>query len=371
MDTTKIVLVNGKIYNGDMYYTDYALLLNSGKIEGITVVSEVPVDYVLNDVQQANICPGLIDLQIYGTGTDVFSADRSVEALARIEKSLLFQGCTSFMLTLATNTLEIFKEAIAVFQEAAPRVALGLHLEGPFLNAKKRGAHPEELIISPSPDCINYLLAGDLGAVKMMTVAPEKIDQASLDLLLRKGILLSAGHSDASFQESLIGFEKGIQAVTHLWNAMSPFHHRDTGLPGGTFYQNNVFASIIADGIHVDFQALRTSKALLGNRLFLITDAVGSCDQEPYQHVFQGDHYTLPNGTLSGSALTMLQAIRNCVRQGGIPIDEAIRMATTYPAALIKRSDIGNLNEKSKANVLVFNEGFDVQSVYFEGVKCC
>ncbi|SMG46762.1 N-acetylglucosamine-6-phosphate deacetylase [Sphingobacterium psychroaquaticum] len=363
----KIALVNGQIYNGDDSFIGQALLINGEVIQGIFPKHAIPADYRQIDVQQGVICPGLIDLQIYGTGEDLFSAELTSESLLSIDQQLLKQGCTSYLLTLATNTLAVFKEAIAVYRTSGSPMALGLHLEGPFLNVLKRGAHPAELIVEANVTDINDLLAEAGDAVKMMTVAPELLSDACLTLLLEKGVLLSAGHSAATFDEAIRGFDQGIKATTHLWNAMSGLHHREVGLPGAAFAHMDVMASVIVDGIHVDFEAVRLSKQLLGRRLFLITDAVGACEKGIYQHIKQKDHFTLPNGTLSGSALTMLQAIRNCVEKVHIPMDEAIRMATQYPAELIGRSDIGNLNVGSLANILVFNADYEVQSVYLEG----
>lgn len=367
METKKTALVNGRIFNGDTIFLDHALVMQGDRIHGIFPEYALPENVDRVDMHQANVCAGLIDLQIYGTGKDLFSADLTVECIRRIEKSLLAQGCTSFMLTLATNTLSIFKEGIRAFQEAQPRASLGLHLEGPFLNPAKRGAHPAELILNPTPDHIYDLFSEDSGTVKMMTVAPEIMDDVCIRLLLERGILLSAGHSAASFRQGMQGFSKGIRAATHLWNAMSPLHHRDTGLPGAIFADHNVAVSIIVDGIHVDYEAVKFSKRMLGRRLFLITDAVGACDNGIYQHVFKEDHYVLPDGTLSGSALTLLQAIENSVTKVGIPLDEAIRMATLYPAQVIGRTDIGHLGRDAVANVLVFDEDFQVKTVYFEG----
>lgn len=365
----KIALVNGHIYTGSDSFIGQALLIHGEHIQGIFPRQAVPADYDVVDVDGAIICPGLIDLQIYGTGTDLFSADVQASVVHRIDQQLLAQGCTSYLLTLATNTLTLFKEAIAVFLAARSTVAIGLHLEGPFLNAKKRGAHPEALIVKAQRDDIEQLLAGAEGAVKMMTVAPELLDDDCLALLLDKDILVSAGHSTATLAEAKAGFSKGIKAATHLWNAMSSLHHREPGLPGAIFRDADVRASIVVDGIHVDYEVVRLSKQLLGDRLFLITDAVGACAKEPYQHIRQQDHFTLPDGTLSGSALTLLGAVRNCVEQVGISLDEAIRMATVYPAALIGRTDIGSLHGGATANVLVFNKDFTVKTVYFHGKK--
>ncbi|MDR2284709.1 MAG: N-acetylglucosamine-6-phosphate deacetylase [Sphingobacterium sp.] len=365
----KTALHNGTIYSGYDILQHHALLISDGRIAGIVPENEIPDGFEKIDVAGDNICPGLIDLQIYGAGGDLFSETPSVDALGKIEQELLRQGCTSFYLTLATNTIQVFDEAIRVFKEVSPRVTLGLHLEGPFLNAKKRGAHPEALIVKADLSTLQHLLEGNEDAVGIITVAPELLEQDCFDYLVEKGLLISAGHTDATFQEASEAFDKGIKAATHLWNAMSPLHHRRAGVPGAIFNHKEVCASIVVDGIHVDYEVVKISKAQLGERLFLITDAVTDCDSGIYQHVFNKDHYVLPDGTLSGSALTMLGAIRNCVEKVGVQLDEAIRMATTYPARLIDRADIGHLGEGAKANVLVFDPHFNVKKVYFEGEK--
>src|SRR5690606_28050082 len=173
----------------------------------------------------------------------------------------------------------------------------------------------------------------------------------------------------ATCQEGVDGFEAGIKAATHLWNPMSPFHHRDVGLPGAVFTHPKAVASIIVDGVHVDFAAVKLSKQLMGERLFLITDAVATCNKGIYRHRLEGDHYVLEDGTLSGSALSLLKAVKNCIEKVDISLDEAIRMATLYPTRLIGRDDIGSFRIGAKANILVFNADFEVESVNVEGSR--
>lgn len=362
----KIALHNGTIYSGYDITEHHALLISGNRIIDIVPEEQIPKEFEKIDVEGDNICPGLIDLQVYGARGKLFSEMLNVDAIKYIEEDLLKQGCTSFYLTLATNTIAVFDEAIRAFREASPQVALGLHLEGPFLNVKKRGAHPAELIVKADLPTLHHLLE-DHDVVGIMTVAPELLDEECLRYLLEKRILISAGHTDATFEEASYAFDNGIRAATHLWNAMSPLHHRQAGVPGAIFNHKAVSASIVVDGIHVDYEVVKISKAQLGERLFLITDAVTDCNTGIYRHVFNMDHYELPDGTLSGSALTLLGAIRNCVEKVGIPLDEAIRMATTYPARLVERKDIGHLEGEAKANVLVFDQHYNVKKVYFEG----
>lgn len=365
----KQALINGTIFTGYQQYSQHVLLLDGDRIAGVVSGGEIPSCYHQVDLAGAYVSPGLVDLQIYGAADRLFSQELTVAALQEIEKSLLRQGCTSFNLTLATNTLDVFTQAIEIFREAQPRVALGLHLEGPFLNVEKRGAHPAELVKPVKVELLENLLQDSDEIVNMMTVAPELMNTESLHYLHERGVLVSAGHSNATFQESIRAFNQGIGAATHLWNAMSSLHHRDLGLPGAVMQDERVSASIIVDGIHVSYPTVKLSKALMGERLFLITDAVTTCRKGIYQHAFNGDHFALPDGTLSGSALTMLGAVQNCVEQVGISLEESLRMATLYPARLMKRRDIGNLEAGSLANILAFDQQFKVKSVWFEGDK--
>lgn len=297
----------------------------------------------------------------------MFSASPTPDSLAEISGAILASGTTNYMLTLATNSLDVFHKAIRVAAENPHPTLLGLHLEGPYLNAEKRGAHPAELIRKPEREEIEELLSEDNGMVKIMTIAPELFDRDTVRWLLGRGVRLSAGHSAATLEEGIQAFQLGIPMATHLFNAMPPLHHREPGLVGAVYTHNSVLASIIADGIHVHYEALRISKQIMGNRLFLITDAVTDVNVGPYQHVFNRDRYILPDGTLSGSSLTLLQAVANCVRYAGIPLDEALRMATRYPARVMGLDGLGEIRAGYKANLVLFDSDFQVKRVMLEG----
>jgi len=362
----KTALVGGRIYTGNEILEKKALLLGGGVIVGTVDDKDIPAGYQSLDVKGANICAGLVDLQLYGDGSDLYSAELSLASLERISNGLIDKGTTSYMMTLATNTIPVFKEAIRIAEDYHHDAFLGLHLEGPFLNAKKRGAHPEELIITPTKERIEDLLQGT-HVVKMMTIAPECISDEVLRYLQTYQLLLSAGHSNATFAEGIHGYDAGIPTSTHLFNAMSPLHHREVGLVGAIFNHHKACASIIVDGHHVSFEAVKIAKKQMGDRLFMITDAVAACNKGIYQHVLNDGYYALPDGTISGAAISLFEGIRNCVQQVGIPLDEAIRMSTTYPANLLGRSDIGNLNAGSTANVIVFTDDFKLEHVIFKG----
>ncbi|MFB2121288.1 N-acetylglucosamine-6-phosphate deacetylase [Parapedobacter sp. 2B3] len=363
-----IAITNGVVFTGDVLINDQTVLIKGNQVAGLVPPAEIPSDTEIVDAMGRYVTPGFVDLQIYGGGSRLFSADPTKAALDEIAQALVDSGTTSFMITLATNTAELVDEALRALHDYRHPALLGLHLEGPYLNPEKRGAHPEAYIRKPEKSEIRALLEWAGTSLRMMTIAPERFDDDVIELLLQHGIILSAGHSNASFDEAMHGFRNGIQAVTHFFNAMSPFHHRNPGLPGATFQSGTAKASIIADGIHVDYQTLAISKRLLGDRLFLITDAVVAAHTGTYTHIFTGDRYTLPDGTLSGSALTMMQAVANCVRHAGIPLEEALRMATLYPASLVGADNLGRIVAGATADLVIFDEDYTVRNVFLGGI---
>ncbi|GAA4732207.1 N-acetylglucosamine-6-phosphate deacetylase [Flavisolibacter ginsenosidimutans] len=359
-------LTNGILFTGTERIENKALLFDEEGIREIVGNNKIPTDATIIDCKGVYVAPGLIDLQIYGAGGYLFSAKPSAEALQAITDAIVQSGTTSFLLTLATNSVPIYRDAIHTVRYNPHPALLGLHLEGPYINQEKKGAHLEEFIKVPTTEEVEAMCDEAQGILKMVTLAPEVTDPSVIRLLVNNGVIVSAGHSNATYEEGLKGFEAGIQTVTHFFNAMSSLHHRATGLPGATAVAN-VYASIIADGIHVDYSTVVLSKKMLGEKLFLITDAVEESSEGPYLHVKTEDRFTLPDGTLSGSKLTLLQAVKNCVQHCSIPLDEALRMASTYPANLLGTQDLGRFEAGAKANILLFDEDFNVLGVYLEG----
>jgi N-acetylglucosamine-6-phosphate deacetylase len=201
-----------------------------------------------------------------------------------------------------------------------------------------------------------------------MTLAPEMCGEAELKALINSPIQIAAGHSAATYEQATEAFGKGIQRVTHLFNAMSQFQSREVGLVGAT-YDSDAWASIIADGIHVDYAAIRLSKKMMGKRLFLITDAVTEDTRGEYSFRYQHDRFVDDNGILSGSALSMIEAIHNCVKYVGIPLDEALRMVTLYPAQVAEKdSSLGRVSQGYRADLVVFDDDFVVKAIVEQGM---
>lgn len=362
-----VALRNAVIYTGDEVVKGKALLIEKGKIVALSSDSEVPSHALSYDTGGVNIAPGLIDLQIYGAGGYLFSENTSALAIAEISRAIVATGTTSYALTLATNTVDKLLSAAHVAATGPHPALLGLHFEGPYINPDKRGAHSLIDIRIPDEKEIRLLVEQSKASLRIMTIAPEFFSDKAIGVLRENGVLLSAGHSSATMKQATEGFSRGIGTVTHLFNAMSPFHHREPGLPGAVFRHGTASASIIADGIHVDYEVVRVSKQIMGERLFLISDAVTHTSSGTYQHILQEGRYVLPDGTLSGSALSLLRAVANCVQHVGIPLDEALRMASRYPARLIGETDIGDIKPGSWANLILFDRHFELKRVMLRG----
>lgn len=327
-----------EIFTGQELLTGKAVLVHEGKVREIVSAKDIPAGYRHQELPGYLLAPAFMDLQIYGGNGKLFSAELSTDALEATYEYCLQGGCTRFMITMATNSTEKFLqgiEAVRDYQAGGGKGLLGIHLEGPYINPAKKGAHLTKFIKKPTLEELNLLLEKGKGIFKMMTLAPEQADPAHIDLLLRNNILVSAGHSNASYEQAINGFYQGIPAATHLFNAMSALQGREPGMVGAIYDHTEVMSSIVCDGIHVDFASVRISKKILQERLYFITDAVAEVSYGDYPHVFKEDRYTMPDGTLSGSALTMLQAVKNGVEKVGIPLPEALRMASLYPATLL------------------------------------
>jgi N-acetylglucosamine-6-phosphate deacetylase len=345
-----------------------AILISGDKITGIIPDTAIPQGAEKIDLNGAFVAPGLIDLQIYGSGGKLLSIDIEPAALLQMENDLLDQGTTGFFATISTNTDSVIEQTIKVardYRENSRGNFLGLHLEGPFLNPVRNGAHNREYIKKASLDLVQKWIEMADGVIKMMTIAPELQDQEVIDYLNDHGVILSSGHSNATYAEGKSFLNKPIPAVTHLFNAMPQMHHRDPGYIPAIF-EEKPYTSIVPDGIHVDFVMARLAKRELGDKLFFITDAVTETNHGPYQHQFKVDRYVLPDGTLSGSCLTMLKAAENGVKHIGVTLPEAINMASLYPAQLAGLNK-GKVETGCDADLIVFDENYKVKATWLAG----
>ncbi|QJD95582.1 N-acetylglucosamine-6-phosphate deacetylase [Mucilaginibacter robiniae] len=360
-----LIVFNGQVTDGK------AVIIENSQIQAVISVSEIPAQAERIDLKGAYLAPGLIDLQIYGSGKQLFGGHPSVAALQEMELDLLQKGCTGFLATVATNIDEVVVKAIEAAKAYRPQAIgsfLGLHMEGSYINPLRRGAHLEQHIKKATlKEITNWINLGE-GKIKMITLAPELQDAEVLEYLAQQNIILSSGHSDATYQQAKDFINKPINAITHLYNAMPPMHDRVPGIIPAIF-EHKPYTSIVADGVHVDFSMIRLAKRELGDKLFLITDAVTESTDGVYPHRFDKNRYVMPDGILSGSALTLLKAVQNCVQHAGISLGEAVNMASLYPAQLAALASKGKVEAGYDADLIIFDSEFNIQFTYYKGKR--
>ena len=352
------------VYTGTSTLHHQAVIVSNGIIEDILpAVSLQPALFDVVNLGEAILAPAYMDIQLYGAYDRLLAILPDAATVEAIYNYSKVGGAAYCMPTVATNAYEtIFKciDAVRDYLNQGGKGVLGLHAEGPWLNPLKKGAHIEELIFSPTLAQAKELVEYGKGVLKMITLAPEVCSMEVIDYLLCQDIVLSAGHSNATYKQSTDSFNKGIPAATHLFNAMSAFQHRAPGLVGAVLDHSSVKAPIIPDGYHVDYAAIRIAKKIMGDRLFVITDAVTETNEGLYPHHLDGDKY-VSNGILSGSALTMGKAVQNLVQYANIEVAEALRMCSLYPARLLKKSDeFGLLKKGYCAQMVVLDNALNV-----------
>lgn len=313
------------------------------------------------------LVPAFIDIQIYGAYGKLLAVYPDADALHKLYDYCSRGGASHFQPTVATNSKEVFFaaiDAVRAYWNEGGKGCIGLHIEGPWIHPLRKGAHIESFIHSPSVEEAREILAYGKDVITMITLAPEVCSKEVIDLVQSYGVVVSAGHTNATYQEATGAFNNGIGTATHLYNAMSPLQHRAPGMVGAIFDHPSAMASIVPDGFHVDFSAIRIAKKIMGERLFVITDAVTETSEGPYPHHLANDRYE-SNGILSGSALTMAKSVRNLVKQVGIETGEALRMVSLYPAQVMKLDNrLGRIETGFEANLVALNEDLEVLDMF-------
>jgi N-acetylglucosamine-6-phosphate deacetylase len=317
--------------------------------------------------------PGFVDLQVNGfAGVDFLDADAG--GYRRAGQALLETGVTAYLPTLITSPEEHLVAALAEVPADDPRI-LGVHLEGPFLSPGRLGTHPASARRDPDPALLERLLDG--GPVRLMTLAPELPGADGLIArLLERGVTVSLGHSNATAAQASAAFDQGVRTVTHLFNAMRPFLHRDPGIIGAALARSDVIVQLIVDGIHLAPEtAIVTWRAAPG-RVALVTDAItaagetgesngeyslGALDVQVHEGAVRG-----PEGVLAGSVLTMIEAVRN-VHALGVPLADAVAAATAVPARVLGLPDLGRLDVGLPADVVVLDDNVEIERVLVAG----
>ena len=338
-------------------------------LEGQIAAGPAPRGCAVLDASGGFVAPGFIDVQVNGAhGVDLASRPGAIDHVAAV---LPQYGVTAFCPTIVSSPPWVVEQALGARSGGAGAVALGLHLEGPMLNERRRGAHDARWLRSPGPAVIEGWSRAS--GVALVTLAPELPGALDVVRALRaRDIVVAAGHTDATEDEFVAGVEAGITAVTHLFNGMRPFGHRDPGPVGATLARDDVVAGLIVDGIRVAPSAVTAAWRALGpDRLMLVTDAVAALGL-PAGPVQLGSVAAISgpagvrttDGTLAGSTLSMDQAVRNLMAFTGCSLADAVRCASVTPAALLGDSARGRLEPGRRGDVVVLSpEGFVVATV--------
>jgi N-acetylglucosamine-6-phosphate deacetylase len=318
--------------------------------------------------------PGFVDLQVNGFGgVDFLEADAN--GYRRAGEALLETGVTAYLPTFITAPEEQLLGALHEVPEldGGPTI-LGVHLEGPFVSPRRLGTHPDFARRDPDPELLERLL--DAGPVQLMTLAPELPGAAALiEILQSRGVIVSLGHTDASADEANDAFERGVRTVTHLFNAMRPFSHRDPGIAGVALARDDVFVQIILDGNHLAPDTVWLVWRAAAGRMALVTDAMaaagagtndGSYNLGTREVVVRDGVARGPNGELAGSLLTMIDAVRN-LHALGIPLEDAVHAATGVPAAVLGAETVGRLDVGAPADIVVLSDNLEIESVFVGG----
>ncbi len=373
-------LTHGRIYTGHDVLDGHAVVIADGLIERVCPVGELPPGIETRDLGGAIIAPGFIDVQLNGCGGVQFNdtADAvTVDTLEIMQKANEKSGCTSYLPTLITCSDELMMQGVRVMREYLAKhhnQALGLHLEGPWLNPVKKGTHNPAYIRKPEARLVDFLCQ-NADVITKITLAPEMVEPEVIRKLVAAGIIVSAGHSNATVNEAKRGFRAGIRFATHLYNAMPYISGREPGLAGAIFDEPDLYCGIIADGLHVDYANVRNAKHLKGDKLCLVTDATAPAGANIDKFIFAGKTIYYrdglcvdENGTLSGSALTMIEGVQNLVEHVNVAMDEALRMATLYPArAMGVEKTLGTIEAGKVANLTAFTHDYNIIKTIVNG----
>ncbi|GAA0775796.1 N-acetylglucosamine-6-phosphate deacetylase [Roseibium denhamense] len=371
-----------RIFDGMSFQDDAALCVHDGKVVRICATADLPEGAEVTDLGGGILAPGFVDLQVNGGGGVMFNSAPALETLKTIAEAHASIGATSILPTLITDTRETTAAAIQAVQQAisegVPGIA-GLHLEGPHLSVARKGAHDADLIRPMEPADLESLLAAAKSLpVLKVTVAPESVKPEQIRALSAAGILVSLGHTDSRFADCQEAVAAGARCVTHLFNAQSQLGNREPGVVGAALQLGDLSAGLIADGIHVHPATMASAiRAKQGpGHIFLVSDAMATAGSTITDFLLNGrkierrdNRLTLQDGTLAGAHLDLTTAIRNLVHLCGIPLETALAMATSGPAALIGRSEqIGTLRHGANADFVHLSSDLELRSVFRAGL---
>src|SRR5215468_2294043 len=384
--TTTLLRV-GKAITPATEIRDAGILIRDGEIERIGKRDELELPAGATEIraEDSTAIPGFIDVHIHGAGgRDVMEG--TPEALSVVTQRVAQRGTTSIVATTVTAPTDYTLRAVEgiakyitmqlEYDDLRAEV-LGMHFEGPFLSKERRGMHPAELLQSPSAERLQQFLHAAAGSARILTIAPELLGaMPCIDAARSLGMVVSIGHTDATYEQARAAIAHGAHNATHVYNAMRPFSHRDPGVIGAVLTSPEVNAELIADGIHVDEIAMKVLLQAKGpERVVLISDGTMATGMPDGKYTLGGVEFIVVDGVcrdgegrLAGSTLTLDRALRNIVRLG-IPLADAVRMLTVNPATVLGiEFKKGALRTGADADILLLNEALQITKVWTRGV---
>jgi N-acetylglucosamine-6-phosphate deacetylase len=370
---------NGRILTEQGIESERTLLVRGGRIEALVGAREVVGADRVIDLRGALLAPGFIDCQVNGGGGELFNDDPSVETVATIARAHRQFGTTGFLPTLISDDLDVVARAIDAVRDAiaagVPGV-LGIHIEGPFLNEERRGVHDASKLRELDADAVK-LLTRQHGGVTMVTLAPERTTPAFIRQLSDAGVIVSAGHTNATFDQLQPAFAAGLRGFTHLFNALSPLGSREPGAVGAALANESSWCGLIVDGHHVHPEVMKLAlRAKRHERFMLVSDAMPSVGAAMKSFVLNGRPIKVADrklvdeeGRLAGADLDMATAVRNAVRMLNLPIADAVRMASANPADFLVLRDVGRIAARQRANLVLLDDDLQVRESWIDGVS--
>ena len=375
------IIGNGSVFDGEQLLGDHGVVIENGRIASIQPQRDLPRDAARYfDLGGGTLVPGFIDLQVNGGGGVLFNAAPDVDCIARIGAAHRRFGTTGFLPTLITDSFEVMGKAIDAVRQAmeqgVPGV-LGIHLEGPFLNAERRGVHDSRKFCVL--DRAGFELVTSLAVGRtLLTLAPELSSPELIRDLVAAGVVVSAGHSAATYDEARVALDAGLTGFTHLYNAMPPLLSRDPGLVGAALTDESSWFGIIADGHHVHPASLRVAvRAKQSGGALLVTDAMPCVGTNAKSFEWGGEIITAENGrcmnaagALAGSDLDMLSAVKNAAQFTGLDFFEAVRMASLYPARAMGLADeLGLVRPGYRASLVALDAQRAITATWIDGQR--
>jgi N-acetylglucosamine-6-phosphate deacetylase len=376
---TATALAGARIFDGERLLDGYALTIEGGRIAAL--LPECDLDPAVPRRRlQGLLAPGFIDVQVNGGGGVLFNDAPTLETIRRIGTAHRRFGTTGFLPTLVSDSRDRMEQALdAVRQGLAQGMPglLGIHLEGPFLNPDKRGAHDPAMIRTPGPTDIDLLTS--LGAGRtLVTLAPECVAPGDIDRLVQAGVILSAGHTAGDYATIRRALGQGLRGFTHLFNAMPPLTARAPGPLGAALEDRASWCGVIADLHHVSAASLKIAISAKGwEKIMLVSDAMSTVGTDLSAFLLQGrlirregGRLTTADGVLAGSDLDMATAVRNAVHALGQPVEHALAMASRVPAEFLGLGgELGRLRAGHRTSLVLLDEGLRVRETWIDGTR--